>query len=471
MIKNQSIGISNFNDTNDQYRQIEKTYPISKHRSAAARTVMIAEYIRLLRTLPTVDEDVLFISFGCSGNGGQEQQLPTYLQTIAKTTKARAILIDAYENGFSADEKISQEASDLQLIPFQSAEHNNRRYKQADSFLTVDFFACFLFDEELFCTALHKVIASVLDRGGRVFIANHTQAWSFQDIPFVERVCNQLKTSHSNAALGLQVYIQGGSGKVRYYLKNVSDYKTQSCSNYPNWSDTYFYPATNEFYICDSIKKLSGIAEFQANFNPLEKHCSPKKEQFPTHTDNDFMSLVVHESITVDAIEKNNPNTDKYEDIVLFDSVDNNSNEIMLDRNTNELMTTEETPATMMHNEQLFPLPILEVSPRLMDTSREFPPSSISPAFILNIVCMPQASTIISAIMFVAGLAFFSVALAGMFVSIGIGIVPAAGLAVVGVGLAAIGVSRLRNFFFKPKKEIAGNMPAENSTLLATGTF
>lgn len=66
---------------------------------------------------------------------------------------------------------------------------------------------------------------------------------------------------------------------------------------------------------------------------------------------------------------------------------------------------------------------------------------------------MLQASTIIPAIMVVAWLAFFSIALVGIFASTGIGILPASGLAVFGVGLVAAGVSQIvKNYFFKTQK-------------------
>lgn len=66
-----------------------------------------------------------------------------------------------------------------------------------------------------------EAITSILKKEERVFIANHTQAYSLEDIPGIAELANRIKADYPKT---LQVYTQGGMGNVRYYTDKLINY-------------------------------------------------------------------------------------------------------------------------------------------------------------------------------------------------------------------------------------------------------
>ncbi len=223
---------------------------------------VMGEYARLLEGLSFIKEDVLFISIGCaslSPSSGQEQRFPTYIKNIAKEEKIRVLLIDGlfgeskYKEGFERDPHVKKAADSS----YEHKDHSN---------LGIELFGCYLLPNGKFSTLLKEVIGQVLDKGGKVFIANHTQAWSFEDIPSVADACNMVKTSHPLGGTNLQFYTQGGMGKVRYYLDKTCDCARDACG-----SGHQFEPEHEEFYVCSELQDLAKVKQFQPRVQALKE--------------------------------------------------------------------------------------------------------------------------------------------------------------------------------------------------------
>ena len=224
----------------------------------------------LMLTLKNLNEDNLFISIGaCLGNNANvviEQRFPSYLQMIPKDESIRILLIDSYfirDRDSQSLQKVSKMAN-IELTKTPSVYPGGSCFV-SDRFQNdhlIDVFGCYLPkicntpQAELFYSILKSAMSRILDKKGRVFIANHTQAYGLTDIPDVANSYNSIKRNHVNSSL-LQLYTQGGHGKVRYYLEKLYD---QNSSQYEPTA-----PIENAFYECNFIGNLSGIEKF---YNP-----------------------------------------------------------------------------------------------------------------------------------------------------------------------------------------------------------
>ena len=229
----------------------------------------VEEYARLLKELSFIQEEVLFISIGCSNSSMPEQQFPTYLKNIAKTEKVRVILIDGLFRESKRTERLERELvkNNSEVSSYEHKEHPNLAVGVFGCYLPED---CFLPVKGMFKALLKEAICQVLDKGGKVFIANHTQAYSFKDIPDVADVCNLIKTSHPLGGTHLQFYTQGGFAKVRYYLD-----KTCDCARDAYNSGNKFEPEHDEFYVCSTLQDLANVEQFQPRFQELKKEIPP----------------------------------------------------------------------------------------------------------------------------------------------------------------------------------------------------
>ncbi|MCW8444782.1 hypothetical protein OQJ05_12055 [Fluoribacter gormanii] len=217
--------------------------------------IQLKSYENLLNSLSHIEENVLFISIGCGYRISQtkEQAIPTYLKKIAGEEKVHAMLIDQFFTNGST-------------INFIQSEHNleNKEEEGKNTFtlknipnLTVEIFGCYVLDDAVLNNELRKAITAILDKGGRVFIGNHTQAKLFVDIPNIAELYNSIKSEHPQAAY-LQVYTQGGMGPVRYSSKELCDYKT----------DIFEQEKNGTVQVCADLKDLQFVDEFKPDFHP-----------------------------------------------------------------------------------------------------------------------------------------------------------------------------------------------------------
>ncbi|KTC95928.1 hypothetical protein Lfee_2290 [Legionella feeleii] len=120
--------------------------------------------------------------------------------------------------------------------------------------VSVEIFGCIIDDrpDSLICQTMAEAITSILKKEGRVFIANHTQAYSLEDIPGIAELANRIKADYPKT---LQVYTQEGMGSVRYY--------TDKLINYHN--DGYGMPDNGTFKTWPKLSDLQEIDAFKPN--------------------------------------------------------------------------------------------------------------------------------------------------------------------------------------------------------------
>lgn len=218
------------------------------------------QFLRLIDTLENVKADVLVINIGSGVGDSKKQQLPTYILNMALTKNVHVLLINPLFNAKTHLRKTRIESFETNHAVVRMAskpEQFTYRLKNANLNLTIDIFSCAMPKKMPdFYLLLTESISNVLTRKGQVFIANHTQDWSLADIPQVADVYNSVKKNHPNASL-LQLYTQGGNGRVRYYLDNLYDPQTSDAV-------TQFEPHRDEFYVCDKLEDLSSVPQFLA---------------------------------------------------------------------------------------------------------------------------------------------------------------------------------------------------------------
>ncbi|KTC80193.1 hypothetical protein Lche_2213 [Legionella cherrii] len=236
----------------EAYHKIIKEYEpnISEHELQS----QLKSYENLLNSLGHIEENVLFISIGCGTNYSrtQEQAIPTYLKRIAEENKVHALLIDGNFLGGTDMFK------GIHNLENKGEEGEDTFTLKNNPNLTVEVFGCFVVDDGVLTNELRKAIVDILDKGGRVFVANHTQAKLFSDIPQIAELCNSIKSEHPQAAYLLQVYTQGGMGPVRYCSKELCDYKT----------DIYEQEKNGTVQVCAELSDLQFVDEFKPDFHP-----------------------------------------------------------------------------------------------------------------------------------------------------------------------------------------------------------
>lgn len=232
------------------------------------------QFLNLVTALKEIKEDNLFISIGSAmSHKTAEQRLPSYLQEIAKTESVRVFLIDGiWEMTLQGKPFIQKFEENTPVVKASSAESNKYTYVPSDKSqkIVIDIFGCYLPGSERgepiplqdFYLILEKAIASILDKKGKVFIGNHTQAWGLEDIPWIADSYNAIKKIHPNAS-GLQLYTQGGGGRVRYYLDKLYDHKSSGYREGGKFEST-----KGEFYVCESLLGLCKVKEFVAGSRP-----------------------------------------------------------------------------------------------------------------------------------------------------------------------------------------------------------
>jgi len=237
-----------------------------KYRTNVAK-FLIKQLLHLIQALEKIEagkteEQNLLI---CIGSGFLiHQAIPKYLQEI-KTENIRILLIDGFTYSSFSEEIEKFEINTITpVIRMPSDDPDNYTYALKDPLLKyqIDVFGCDLPEitaipqATIFYSILKNAISKILDKKGRVFIANHTQAYSLEDIPDIGNLYNELKT-HPDSCL-LQLYTQAGCGHVRYYLEQLYDPKSSSMK--PTISKT------NAFYTCPSLSDLCIIEKF---INPI----------------------------------------------------------------------------------------------------------------------------------------------------------------------------------------------------------
>lgn len=227
------------------------------------------QFTNLLQALKEHKGETLLISIGSAGGAREfvkEQQIPSYLKEISKSKSCSVFIIDpvfalyvrpqtytTYINRF-------QEFHTASYVSYDDVYHN-KFHVDIYSNLNTEIFCCALpYNFENF-TALNdlftQAIKTTLDKKNQVFIANHTQAWSLDDIPMIASVYNNIKGSHPNADL-LQLYTQGGFGLVRYYKDKLYNEELSQLR-----TDLNFYPIKDEFAICRNLTDLLSIDGFK----------------------------------------------------------------------------------------------------------------------------------------------------------------------------------------------------------------
>lgn len=214
-------------------------------------------YERFLKTLNKLsesnEESVVLISVGCYSPTNTEQQIPSYIKHLAQDKKVTILLIDG---NYSDVNNINLMKDRLGLERKKGEEEifSPREYPNIDC----EIFSCFLnfdkrkpsSDQDTLCQQLSTAITHVLKQNGRVFIANHTQAYSFEDIPVLADLANKIKVNYPET---LQLYTQGGKGKVRYYLDKQINYNT----------DSYGMEFNGTFKIVPKLEDLQQIDQFK----------------------------------------------------------------------------------------------------------------------------------------------------------------------------------------------------------------
>ncbi len=257
--KENKLSDSFLNQLKEAYKNsINSSDDVEKNRQAN-------QLVSLINAFKKIEEDNVLISIGTALIGAglyrkPEQQLPTYIQEISKHESVRIIMID----GLFGNDGTVLNAASYNLI---STSDEKCEYTSIDKErkLTVQTFGCYLPygdspEFKKFYDTIENSLSIILSRKGRVFIANHTQAWSLEDIPAIAALYNSLKQSHPNADL-LQLYTQGGNNKVRYYLN-----KEYTSASDPR-DDDAFEAQSGEFKICDSIINLCSVKEFSPRSN------------------------------------------------------------------------------------------------------------------------------------------------------------------------------------------------------------
>lgn len=238
----------------EEQKELKKEYLEECSSEAAAD-----EMLRLVDNLNKFSEDSLLISIGCGMGQYQkemlkEQQIPTYVKDLANNQSIRILLIDGF---FSKTEGTAFVEKEHKIKKIDDKE--NMYIHQEHPNLKIQIFACYLPSEK--CDKLYEVLkhtmAGILEKGGCVFIGNHTQAYSLADIPRIAQTYNKIKKDHPNAS-ALQLYTQGGTGRVRFYGEKLYDEKTSGVLT-PFESENF-----EDFYTCASVANLKNYSEFQS---------------------------------------------------------------------------------------------------------------------------------------------------------------------------------------------------------------
>jgi hypothetical protein len=252
-----------------QYIEMSKN-PQDEDELEAKRDAKL--FLNLVKALGNISEEVLLISIGCAVHPKnplpKEQQLPNYIRNISKTMRTKVILIDpllaersAVLHHFPDMKKVEDCPKDAYRYASENGLYNN---------LTVEAFPCCLPWENnaipLFYSFFQKVIENILSRNGKVFIANHTQMYTLEDIKDIGIVYNNIKKMHPKSE-SLQLYTSGAgsNGRVRYYLDKLYDQeaamptKEELSGRHAPLSQDHLSKA---FFSCSSIADLAFVPAF-----------------------------------------------------------------------------------------------------------------------------------------------------------------------------------------------------------------
>jgi hypothetical protein len=229
-----------------------------------------------LHTLNNMSEyDVVLLSIGSVSFRNTEQQIPSFLNAFKKPNKILVINLDIRYLDTYILEKIIPK---LSLIPEEEPNHFKSSNPELD--LSFKIFSCYLPAEndphQTYLNFFKEKIIDFLNQGKRFYIANHTQAFSLDDIPLIAELYNEIKRhfqdSPENAKL-LQLYTQGGESVViTYYLDLLYDERSKIQFRSIG-SKAYTSPlAIGEplpFYLCRNFEELSQLTEFSPD-NSIE---------------------------------------------------------------------------------------------------------------------------------------------------------------------------------------------------------
>lgn len=233
-----------------------------------------------LHTINNISEyDVVLLSIGSVSFNNTEQQIPSFLNAFTKPNKILVINLDIR---YLESQILNRIISKLSLIPEEEPNH----FKSSNEALDLSFkiFSCYLparddFNKTFFNFFKEKII-DFLEQGKRYYIANHTQAYSLADIPFIAKLYNDIKRhfhdSPENAKL-LQLYTQGGDGPITYYLDTIYDERSEYRFRSPGYQCRLSTGTpTPPFYLYGNFEELSKLAEFSPA-RPLELDAEVKR--------------------------------------------------------------------------------------------------------------------------------------------------------------------------------------------------
>ncbi|MFZ4077201.1 MAG: hypothetical protein ACOYKA_04365 [Legionellaceae bacterium] len=237
----------------------------------------------LMEAITQCDDEVLLLSIGScvsldmDSDTPLDQQIPPYILNYANDHTTQIMLLDMQFNAigsahgiaFSPHQDLSNQAflntdrAIFEKIPCQ---------KQSSSFkstshpkLELSTFGPLLLSLEKTPTSwaiIQEGLESILERGGKLFIASHLDMYDLDFVPAMIPLYNDLKTKYGAS---VQLYIQGSMGPVFRYGEHVyvekdieailddnEMFKPEDLSNY-----------YQDFDVCPSIKDLSHYRDFQ----------------------------------------------------------------------------------------------------------------------------------------------------------------------------------------------------------------